>query len=280
MDGFESLVELLPLDVEGEDWTMIHCVDAVARLDEQRSDFLPPPVQHPFERYMILHRAVLSDDARLHDAIFVIDGTNRTLVYCGAGFRKRVLEMRLVGLSFKEVGYFHRAGDPEPRPSDPSPPPRVVELAPSRWAASAPSAGTLAMLSKAGDAIRASLPLGGAGFSDEDVLALLTKRLGTLRPGYGKSSASESKDLLIGLGAVYGDLFVRRLGWRWRELTAGDEQTLAVATPDDSHFIDVLAYIEALLKHKQRDITLTLQFSLAKAKVLPPSVPGALAEIR
>jgi hypothetical protein len=107
IDGFESAVELLPIEVDGMPWFLMHCFEARAVLNEPLSDYLPPPTPHPWQRYWIVHRAVLHDDPQLYPACFCIQGRGPT-VYCGAGFRSRVQAMGLAGLQFKEVGHFER----------------------------------------------------------------------------------------------------------------------------------------------------------------------------
>lgn len=279
-EGLDDLVESLPISVEGVPWTLIHYVGSIAHLDEARSDWSAPPLPHPYQRYSMIRRAVLRDEPRLYIAFFTIEGTGGSWLHCGAAFRERVMRMGLVGLSFKEAGYFHREGDPEPPPPEPWPPAaRAIELPPSKWSPSAPSVEVMRSISPAAEAMRSSLRI-AADASAEDVLAALTKHLVALRPIYAKLDDQERQNQLLGLAAVFGSLFVQRLDWNWRQLTAGDERLLAVATADDSHFIAVSAYVDTLLRHKQRDITLTLQFNMAHTKLLPHSAPGALVELR
>jgi len=279
--GFESLVELLPFDVEGEDWTMIHCTDSVADLDEQRSDVDRPPVPNPTVRYVFPHRrVVLKDKGLQHGAPFVIDGTSRGPVYCGAGFRSKVLSMGLVGVQFREVGWFHRPGDPEPPPvtraSDTTP---LRTWAEPLWQAQPLPVEIAHALAAAGDALRARLGFSPQHSADE-VLAALTREVERLRAVRGGARLAAADGTLLGLAQVYGGLFVQHCAWHWVQLRGRGAMCLGVAAPEDQYCVRVSELLDVLIRQRQREITLTLQFNVAKTGHFPPARPGQLLELR
>lgn len=278
--GFEDMVECLPVRLEGAPWTLLHYVGRTAVFDEKRSDWDPPPMPHPFQRYCMIRRVVLQDSPRLYSAFFTVPGTGEHYLFCGAGFRERVMQLGLVGLQFREVGYFHREGDPEPPPPRPAPASRqAIDLPPPRWTCGVPAAALLKSIADAEADLRRELNV-AVDAPDDAVLAAVTQHLVALRPRYAKLPAPEQQRQLPGIAALYGGLYVQQLRWQWRELTDGDERRLAVTSPGDSYFIAPSVLAHLLLTHKQREITLALQFNMARAGFLPPSAPGALVELR
>jgi hypothetical protein len=278
-EGFEQSVELLPIDVEGAPWFLAHCFAARAVLDERRSDYSPPLVQHPWQRYWMVRRAVLQDDATLYSSFFCIQGRGASL-YCGAAFRERVERMGLEGLRFKEIGYFHRPGDPEPPPPEPwFAPAKPIELPPPIWKATDLAGDQHTALQRASEDVRARMGL-AVDAPDEAVLNALTQEITSLRKRYAKLDATECQRLLLGLSSLYGQLFVARMNWRWCKLTGPDGQhLLAVTTPDQSHFIAASVVIGSLLTQPKRAITLAIAFNMVRMGALPPSAPGALVQL-
>jgi hypothetical protein len=278
-EGFEDFVELLTIDVEGAPWLLAHCFEARAVLDERRSDYMPPPMPHPWQRYWMVRRAVLQDDATLYFSFFSIQGRGASL-YCGAAFRERIQKMGLAGLRFKEIGYFHRPGDPEPPPLESwFAPTKPIELPPPIWQAADLAGEERTALLRAGADARARLGL-AVDAPDEAVLQGLTHEIISLRKRYAKLDGCERQRLLLSLCALYGQLFVVRLNWRWCKLTGPDSQhLLAVATPDQSHFIAASVAIETLLTQPKRTITPAITFNMMRIGALPPSAPGALVQL-
>ena len=278
-EGFEHFVELLPIDVEGAPWFLAHCFEARAVLDGHRSDYMPPPVPHPWQQYWMVRRAVLQDNPTLYSAFFSIQGRGSSL-YCGAAFRDRVERMGLEGLRFKEIGYFHRPGDPEPPPPEPwFAPAKPIELPPPIWKATDLAGDEQTALQRASEDVRARMGL-AADAPDEAVLNALTQEITSLRKRYAKLDATECQRLLLGLSSLYGQLFVASLNWRWCKLTGPDGQhLLAVTTPDQSHFIAVPVIFETLLTQLKRTIALAITFNMTRGGALPPSAPGALVQL-
>lgn len=92
--------EFLPILVSGEPWFALNCLNATQNFDEEDSIFYRGSTGQIFSiRYLV------SGDAALVDSeIFVLDGSNRTILFVLPAFINRVVQLGLEGVNFKEIG--------------------------------------------------------------------------------------------------------------------------------------------------------------------------------
>lgn len=93
-------VELLPIVVSGEDWLIVNCLRSTSAIVESKS------VLHRDGSgtiFMVQKLVVLSSE--LEDAeIFTVDGSNRSYSFLVDSFVNRVVDLKLEGLTFAEIG--------------------------------------------------------------------------------------------------------------------------------------------------------------------------------
>ena len=76
---------------------------------------------------------------------------------------------------------------------------------------------------------------------------------------------------------LWGDALRRAVQWKWRSLVSGDDQWLAIASPDGAHAVAVESMVARQLQ--KRDTTIVLLFNMIVGGKLPEARAGQVVPL-
>lgn len=93
-------LEFLPITVDGEQWLLLNCLNAVTRFDESKSNVMRGLTG---EIFMVLKLSVVDPMAQ-HCELFTLSHSNRMELFALPSFKRRVEKLHLKGITFRRVG--------------------------------------------------------------------------------------------------------------------------------------------------------------------------------
>ncbi|MEW6352047.1 MAG: hypothetical protein AB1646_23600 [Thermodesulfobacteriota bacterium] len=113
-----------------------------------------------------------------------------------------------------------------------------------------------------------------AAASPDDIQECVFQKIGTVRES-SDLPEHERQELGLLLGCLWGQTVCDRLGWQWAQIDfAEGGEFYGIVTPDRSHAILPLHYIDGLLKDREKDHTSLLLYNMLVAGKLPPAEAG------
>lgn len=104
-----------------------------------------------------------------------------------------------------------------------------------------------------------------------------SKRRGFL--GRFRKDDPQMVDFALGLGAVWGDQIVRKLGWEWTCVLDKGRELYGVASPDRSLVIYPTYFLKECLADPNKDCTALLAFNMLVAGTLPAFEAGGFENL-
>ena len=99
-DGLPIEVEYLPLEVDGQSWSIVNCLSDVDGVVDQESNVMRAGNG---EIFMVL-RLVLGAQAISVPPLFTLTNSNRAQIFATSEFVNRIVESGVRGLQFDEIG--------------------------------------------------------------------------------------------------------------------------------------------------------------------------------
>lgn len=270
-----DLVELLPVVVEGERWTLVHGFYRMCGFDMCSSTIRQPDPQGPITYFEWIN----TDDTRLLDVEIACARPQGGMVIVTDTFVKKVRAAGLVGLTFSPCGFVvsdYSAAVPRRRAKPRTKGTSGMSALPIASIHPLPVSDAR-LLEAAGRHLRLRLHLGSNATIEATLAALLTE-CANPDSTTAAGDAVGSSERAMALAAVFGDLVCRTRGWSWVELRVEpDGRWPAVAPPAGTHALAVVPFI-----HKQLSSdapTLRLLFNLIAAGQLPPAIDGTVVTL-
>jgi hypothetical protein len=119
---------------------------------------------------------------------------------------------------------------------------------------------------------RTELKLDAANTTPETAQQAIYDKLRELAAG-GRLKPEARQDYAIALGCLWGQAVCDALGWEWCAVKKGDAKVFSVASPNRSHHVPPMQFLQNQLRRRGADaeITSLLLFNMLKAGDLPPA---------
>lgn len=267
-------LELLQLRVEDQDWWLVNALYTTTSFDPDtsRAIALAPIVPDAYDFKWV---NTTDTRARVAEIFYLNRAVNGPVV--AESLVARIKSAGIKGMRFEHVGYIvddlsEAVPPPPPKPPKPSKARKVTTLtlhALPRGEATEVRTHLVAWLAAHG------LPPKPGG---DAVLTAIGAQIGAARISTPGRSGDDWIALLGGLGAAYGDLICRTLGWHWAELRQGrDLAWVAVSPPERTHALALAPFMRRQIEAPAS--THELLFNMLKAGHLPPAQEGTVVTI-